>query len=175
MSNNEDFATHSAHDDEEGWASKTEAKRHMHALQHLGKRLTQLNKDQLDKLDLSDRLRSAIDEFHRIKSHGAQKRHLQFIGKIMRTENTEDIENGIGLFEAGHQAHTQVFHKLERWRDRLISEGNSALQEYISEHPNADVQHIRQLIRNAQKEQKLEKPPASARKLFKYLREIADV
>lgn len=175
MSSNEDFNSNPHHDNEEEWLSKTEVKRQMHALQELGARLTKLNSDQLDKLNLDERLRSAIDEFHRIKSNGAQKRHLQFIGKIMRTENVEEIEHGIGLFEAGHQAHTQAFHKLERWRDRLINEGNSALQEYISENPSADVQHLRQLIRNAQKEQKLEKPPASARKLFKYLREIADV
>lgn len=162
-------------DQDEEWLSKTEVKRQMHALQDLGAKLTKLNKDQLDKLNLGQRLRDAIDEFHRIKSNGAQKRHLQFIGKIMRTEDAEQIEQGIGLFEAGHQAHTQAFHKLEVWRDKLINEGNSALQAYIGENPQADVQHLRQLIRNAQKELKQEKPPASARKLFKYLREIAEV
>lgn len=175
MSNNEDFDIQSNHDGEEEWLSKTEVKRQMHALQELGARLTKLNQEQLNKLELSDKLRSAIDEFHRIKANGAQKRHLQFIGKIMRTEDADEIEHAIGLFEAGHQAHTQVFHKLELWRDRLINEGNSALQEYVSENPTADVQHLRQLIRNAQKELKLEKPPASARKLFKYLREVAEV
>lgn len=175
MSNNEDFDLTSHHDNEEEWVSKTEVKRQMHALQELGAKLTQLNKDQLNKLNLSDSLRNAVDEFHRIKSNGAQKRHLQFIGKIMRTEDADEIEHGIGLFEAGHQAHIQAFHKLERWRDRLINEGNDALQEYISENPTADVQHLRQLVRNAQKELKQEKPPASARKLFKYLREVADI
>lgn len=175
MNQSDDFEIHSDHETDEEWVSKTEVKRQMHALQELGMRLTKLNKDQLDKLELSDTLRNAIEEFHRIKSHGAQKRHLQYIGKVMRTQDAEAIEHGIGLFEAGHQAHTQAFHKLEKWRDRLISEGNSALQSYVEEYPEADIQHIRQLIRNAQKEQKLNKPPASARKLFKYLRELAGV
>ena len=147
----------------------------MHALQELGARLTKLNKEQLNKLELSERLHLAIEEFHRIKSNGAQKRHLQYIGKIIRTEDTDKIEHGLGLYEAGQQAHTQTFHKLERWRDRLINEDNNALQEYIDEHPTADVQHLRQLIRNAKKELSIQKPPASARKLFKYLREVADV
>ena len=175
MNQNDEFENLQSNEYEEEWVSKTEVKRQMHALQELGARLTKLNKEQLDKLDLGDSLRNAIDEFHRIKSNGAQKRHLQYIGKIMRTEDADEIEHAIGLFEAGHQAHTQAFHKLERWRDKLINEGNQALQEYVEEYPDADIQHIRQLIRNAQKELKLNKPPATSRKLFKYLRELAGV
>lgn len=174
MSEHDNFSNVQPDSDEE-WLSKTDVKRQMQALQELGAKLTKLNKDQLDKLNLDDRLRSAIDEFHRIKSNGAQKRHLQFVGKLLRTEDSDQIEQAIGLFAAGHQAHTQAFHKLERWRDRLINEGNSALQAYVAEHSEADVQHLRQLIRNAQKELKLEKPPAAARKLFKYLREVDGV
>ncbi|MAY42338.1 MULTISPECIES: ribosome biogenesis factor YjgA [unclassified Neptuniibacter] len=173
MSNNDNFSNSHLNDLDEGELSKSELKRQMHGLLELGVRLTKLNKDQLEKLQLDDRLHSAIEEFHRIKSHGAQKRHLQFVGKILRTEDTEKIEHDLGTYEAGHQAHTQTFHKLEVWRDRLIAEGNSALQNYIEEHPTADVQHLRQLIRNSKKEQELGKPPASARKLFKYLREVA--
>ncbi|MGB0204229.1 MAG: ribosome biogenesis factor YjgA [Neptuniibacter sp.] len=175
MNPNDEFESLQSNEYEEEWVSKTEVKRQMHALQELGARLTKLNKEQLDKLDLGDSLRNAIDEFHRIKSNGAQKRHLQYIGKIMRTEDADEIEHAIGLFEAGHQAHTQAFHKLERWRDKLINDGNQALQEYVEEYPDADIQHIRQLIRNAQKELKLNKPPAASRKLFKYLRELAGV
>lgn len=175
MIQKDDFAKGQHHDQEEEWISKTEVKRQMHALQELGIRLTKLNKDQLNKLDLSETLRNAIDEFHRIKANGAQKRHLQYIGRVMRDEDADAIEQAIGLFEAGHQAHTQAFHKLEKWRDKLINEGNNALQTYIAENPEADIQHLRQLVRNAQKEQQQNKPPASARKLFKYLREIAGV
>lgn len=175
MNQNDEFKNLQSNDYEEEWVSKTDVKRQMHALQELGAKLTKLNKEQLGKLDLSESLRNAIDEFHRIKSNGAQKRHLQYIGKIMRTEDADEIEQAIGLFEAGHQAHTQAFHKLERWRDKLINDGNQALQGYVEEYPDADIQHIRQLIRNAQKELKLNKPPAASRKLFKYLRELAGV
>lgn len=175
MNKNDQFENQKTDGLDEEWLSKTEVKRQMQALQDLGAKLTKLNQEQLDKLNLSSRLRSAIDEFHRIKSHGAQKRHLQYVGKVLRTEDADEIEHAIGLFEAGHQAHTQVFHKLERWRDRLITDGNSALQEYVAEYPSADIQHIRQLIRNAQKEQSQNKPPAASRKLFKYLRELAGV
>ena len=171
------FDNQISNDQDDELLSRTQIKKQMLALQALGKRLTEFNPEQLDKLPLSERLRSAIDEARLIKPRTtAQKRHLQFIGKILRTEDdTEALEQAMGLYEAGQQAHTQTFHKLERWRDRLIQEGNAALQAYIEEYPAADIQHLRQLIRNAQKELKMEKPPASARKLFKYLREIEDV
>jgi len=175
MTNNDDFTNQVSDEREEEWLSKTEIKRQMQALQKLGARLTKLNREQINKLDLSETLRSAIEEFHRIKSNGAQKRQLQYISKIMRTEDAEQIEHDIGLFEAGHQAHTQAFHKLERWRDRLIDDGNSALQEFFEAYPGADIQHVRQLIRNSQKELKQNKPPAASRKLFKYLRDLAGV
>jgi ribosome-associated protein len=92
----------------------------------------------------------------------------------MRDEDMEVIQNAIERFEAGKQAHAQIFHKLERWRDRLIQGNNSDLQAYLEEDPEADIQHLRQLLRNAQKEAKLDKPPAASRKLFKYLRERAE-
>lgn len=174
--NEEQFDNHLSQDQDEEWVSKTDIKKQMQELQALGEKLTHFTADQLDKLPLSDRLRSAIDESQRIKSRNALKRHLQFIGKILRSEaDTEALEQAMGLYEAGQQAHTQAFHKLERWRDRLIHEGNNALNEYLEAYPTADIQHLRQLIRNAQKELKQEKPPASARKLFKYLRELAEV
>ncbi len=160
-------------DDDQEWVSKTQVKKHMHELQALGARLLELNAEQLAKITLDERLVQAIEEARRIKSNNAMKRHLQYIGKLMRTEDAELIEQQLGIYEAGKQAHTQLFHKLERWRDRLIHEGNEAVQAYIEEHPEADVQHLRQLVRNAQKELAQNKPPASARKLFKYLREVA--
>jgi ribosome-associated protein len=89
MSNNDNFSNSHLNDLDEGELSKSELKRQMHGLLELGVRLTKLNKDQLEKLQLDDRLHSAIEEFHRIKSHGAQKRHLQFVGKILRSEDSE--------------------------------------------------------------------------------------
>ena len=55
---------------------------------------------------------------------------------------------------------------------RLIAEGEDALGSIAETYPDIDRQHVRQLIRNAQKDISQNKPPANARKLFKYLREI---
>lgn len=156
--------------------SKTEIKRQMHALQVLGVKIAELGAAKRSKLPLNDRLQQAIDEFNRIKSNSARKRQMQYIGKLLRAEeDIEAVKQALARYTEGEQAHTQLFHQLERWRDRLINEGNNALQTYIESYPNADIQHLRQLIRNANKELKQQKPPASARKIFQYLRQMAEL
>ena len=161
--------------DDEEWVSKTQRKREMEALQDLGAKITELNKEQAEQVPMSDELRAAIIEAGRLQPRSeAIRRHLQYIGRLMRSEDTEAIEAALDRFEAGKQAHAQMFHKLERWRDRLILGDNSDLQAYLDEDDGADIQHLRQLLRNAKKEQSQGKPPVAARKLFKYLRERAE-
>ena len=62
---------------------------------------------------------------------------------------------------------------MERWRARLIAEP-TALAEFLAKFPLADIQQLRTLIRNAQREAAAEKPPKSSRELFKLIREISE-
>lgn len=151
--------------------SKSQRKRDMHALQAVGKKLTELNNEQLSKIEMSDKLRFAINEMQRITKHEARRRQLQYIGRLMRDEESEGIIDAIAKIENAHLESAKGLHDLEIWRDRLISETKEALTEFIAAHPNADVQHLRHLIRNAQKEKETEKPAGSSRALFRYLRE----
>jgi ribosome-associated protein len=59
---------------------------------------------------------------------------------------------------------------LEQWRDRLIDEGNDAIEEFLTAFPNADRQQIRNLSRQAGRE----KTGSAKTKLFKYLKQISD-
>ncbi len=152
--------------------SKTQVKREMEALQELGKKLLSQKADILDKMPLSDEMRKAIEEDRRIRQREAKRRHLQYIGRLMRDEDADAIAAVLEQHEAGTRAYNQRFHKLEQWRDRLINEGDEALSAFMDAYPQAELQHLRQLIRNARREAAQEKPPASARKLFKYLREL---
>ena len=63
---------------------------------------------------------------------------------------------------------------MENWRDRMIAEGDKAVNDFIGEYHQADRQKLRQVVKNASKEKEQEKTPAHARKLFKYIREIID-
>ncbi|HDZ56004.1 MAG TPA: DUF615 domain-containing protein [Pseudomonas xinjiangensis] len=154
--------------------SKTQVKRELHQLQDLGRRLTELKPAQLDKLELTDKLRAALDEAHRHTARGALKRHLSFVGKLMRDQDIEAIQAYVDRLDSSSQAHAQHFHQLERWRDRLLT-GNAEDQEaFIARYPQTDRQNLRQLIRQASKEAAENKPPAASRKLFKLIRETVE-
>ncbi|MCF6234805.1 MAG: DUF615 domain-containing protein [Gammaproteobacteria bacterium] len=151
--------------------SKTQLKREADQLHALGRILTEFNKEELVRFNLPDTLNDAIIEMQSIRQRGAQKRHLQYIGKLMRHIDPEPIKKLIDTMQKREAGDKAQLHKLERWRDRLINEGNEALSELLETYPDSDRQYIRQLTRNAIKEQQQEKPPAAARKLFKYLRD----
>ncbi len=158
-------------EEEAGRPSKTRVKQQMHELQDLGAALVALGKDQLAQLDLPENLRDAIREMHRINKFGAQRRQMQYIGKLMREVETAPIIAKLEAWKGTSQAHVAYMHQLERWRDRLL-ESDSALTELLAAHPQTDVQRLRTLIRNAQKEREAQKPPKNFREIFQVLREI---
>lgn len=161
-------------ENEEEVKSKSQLKREMEELQKLGEKLLGLKPDVLEKMDLSDRLRAAIDESKRITQNEAKRRHLQFIGKLMRDVDVDEIREVIERQDAGSQAHAKHFHQLEGWRDGLIDHDKN-LDTYLEAYPEADRQHVRQLVRNVRREIEQNKAPTSARKLFKYIRQIDEL
>ncbi len=152
--------------------SKSQRKRDMHALQALGLQLVELPKEQFEKITLEENLYDAIVDARNIRQHGARKRQLQYIGKIMRNIDAGPIQEQLNTIEGHSSQATQALHYIERWRDRLLEEGDHALEELVTLHQQADRQYLRQLLRNAQKETLTNKAPKSARALFRYLREL---
>jgi len=155
--------------------SKSQLKREMLALQDLGKRMLDLNSDQLGTLPISETLRAAIEESRRIRQKEARRRHLQYIGKVIRQENDpESLTRQIDAFYSGSNEHTRRHHLAELWRDRMIDEGDSAVGEFLEYCTTADIQHLRNLARNAQRDVLKEQATGQPRKLFRYLRECID-
>ena len=163
-------------EDEYRGPSKSQVKREMHALQDLGQFICELPKTQLVNVPLSDTMKAAIAEWARLKKHEAKRRHLQYVGKIMRTEDMEAIQLALDKMDPSSDVFNRVLHQKERWRERLIEQGSEALNEFCDEFKVTDIQHLRQLIRNAMKEHKLkeENPKAQgksdARKLFLFIK-----
>lgn len=154
--------------------SKSQVKREMQHLQDLGKRLGDLEPHQLAPLPISERLRSALDELKRIRQHEARRRHMQYIGKLMRSEDFETLEKALEGYSAGSQENTRRLHLAEHWRERLIAEGDRAMAEFLEQVPGGDVQHLRNLVRNAQRDLAKQKNTGQARKLFREIRELID-
>ncbi len=151
--------------------SKTQVKKQMHDLQDVGAQLAALGDDRLQELDLPERLLDAIHELKRIHKFGAQRRQMQFIGKLMREVDVAPIVARLEAWNGTSRQHTAWLHQIERWRDRLL-ENDEALTELLAAHPQADGQRLRALIRNAHKEKALNKPPKSYREIFQVLRDI---
>ncbi len=152
--------------------SKSQVKRELHALQDLGQRLTTLKPDLQDKLPLTDALRRALAEAPKHTANSAKKRHMQFIGKLMRDQDIEAITALIDQLDASTRQYNERFHSLERWRDRLIAGGDEDLEVFVNDYPETDRQHLRGLIRHAQHEAARNKAPTASRKIFKYIREL---
>jgi len=148
--------------------SKTRQKKRMLALQDLGAELVALNEDQLASMALPDNLREAIAAAKRITPFEARRRQLQYIGKLMRGIDPEPIRARLEVWKASSREHSARLHRIERWRERLLSE-ESALAEFIANHSRADAQQLRALVRNARRERAENKPPRNYRALFQLI------
>ena len=163
------------HDEDDDWVSKTQRKKECDAMQELGEKMIALNKEELAEIHMDDELRRAIEEAQRMKSHGALKRQKQYIGKVMRSLNDETLAEQLNRILHKHDIYSAEFKRMEKWRDSIIEEGDNGINTFIEHYPNADRNHLRQLVRNAVKEKKQNKPPASYRQIFKYIREVIDL
>ena len=161
----EDFSEHDTR------PSKTKQKEAMHALQDLGAELVELSVGQLKRIDLPEDILAAVRECQKITSHGARRRQLQYIGKLMRSADEEPIRAGLALIRGESAAETARLHRLERLRARLLAD-ETVLAEIAATWPGADLQHLRQLRRNALKEQESGKPPKNFRAIFQVLQEL---
>jgi ribosome-associated protein len=153
--------------------SKSEIKRRMLALQGLGESLVALSDRQLAAVPIGDeRLLTAIREARQISAHGARRRHLQLIGKLMRGIDPEPVEEALRAISRGRQQRDDAFHELERLRDSVLAGGAAALEQLIERWPAADRQQLRQLALQHRREMRQGRPPAASRRLFRYLREL---
>ena len=150
--------------------SKSELKRQATHLQDLGRRLAALNSRILAEIDLPPGVRDAVTDYQRFSSHGARRRQLQFIGKLMRDVDVEPINATLDRLDGTSAAARYEFHQLEVWRKRLL-EDTQALTDYLAEHPTTDRQRLRQHIRNVHKAKDETAKKTASRALFRLLRE----
>jgi len=153
--------------------SKTMIKREMHALQEIGETLVGLSPKDLKKIPIDNQeLVDTISLARNVNAHGGKKRLLQYIGKLMRKIDSEPIIRALHDLQDGQKEATQHFHQLEHLRDNVVAEGPKGIERIIELYPYADRQHLRQLVLQAKREEKQQKPPAASRKIFKYIREL---
>jgi ribosome-associated protein len=152
--------------------SKSQRRRDALELKSLARDLIAMSPSQLARLPLDEDLRAAIAEARRIHSHGAGKRQLQFVAKLLRRSDPEPIVEALDALENDSRQLTARQHRAEAWRDHLLAGGDPAVSDLLRQRPGADAQAIRQCIRKARAEADRDKPPSAARALFRLLREM---
>ncbi|WP_295393506.1 ribosome biogenesis factor YjgA [uncultured Thiodictyon sp.] len=177
MENYGEYADEATVEDEEPEVplgpSKSQFKREHLALQALAERLTAMPRVQLERLRLSDATWAAIEETGRIKDIRARGRHYKRIANLLEREDMHAVHALMDQAAERERADAAHHHGLERWRERLIGEGNEALSEFLDEFPQTDRQQLRTLIRAAKRDTERGRPEAP-RKLFRFLRTVVD-
>ncbi|MCK3656380.1 hypothetical protein A4G19_11720 [Pasteurellaceae bacterium Macca] len=158
-------------DEEIIWVSKSEIKRDAEQLKKLGASLIELNAVNLEKIPLDENIREAIKLAQKLRLE-ARRRQVQYIGKLLRNVDPEPIQEALDKVENRHNQQQALLHKLEQVRDQLVEQADNALNPLIEEYPNLDRQHLRNLIRGAQKEKAGNKPPKNYREIFQYLKSV---
>ena len=155
--------------------SKSQKKREMSALQVLGQTLVEMPAERLAKIDMPDALRIALADARRFTKHEAKRRQLQYIGKLMRTIDPAPFQAAVDALNGSSAVENARFQRIERLRVKLLENEAAAIVEIAAAHPYADLQHLRQLRRNAQKEQEQGRPPRAFREIFKILRDLEEM
>lgn len=151
--------------------SKSAVKREMLALQDLGKVLCDLPFDKVKRSPASERLIEAIGDYHKCKAFGAKKRQLQFVGKVMRDENAEELEAWVNGETVEQKLQVLHMHAAEQWRDSLIAQPDS-LSDFIASYPDAARAGLNSIVRAAAQERAANKPPKQYRALYQALYKI---
>ncbi len=154
-----------------GRPSKTKQKEAMAELRDLGAELVELSVGQLKRINLPEEIFETVRECQKITAHGARRRQIAYLGKLMRSVDDEPIRAGLAMLRGESSAETARLHRLERLRSRFL-EDEGVLSEIAAIWPGVDLQHMRQLRRNALKEKENNKPPKNFRAIFQILQEL---
>jgi ribosome-associated protein len=153
--------------------SKSERKRRSDDLQALGEALIELSESELEALPLPEQLRDAVLLARRITAHGGLYRQKQYIGKLMRKIDADPIRAALDARRDRERVEALRFHRVEQWRDRLLSEGGDAVEKLKAEFPQIDGAAIGKLTERARKERQHspQKVTPAGRELFRLLRD----
>lgn len=154
--------------------SKTQLKQQAHELQTLGLALAALPDDRFAAIAMPERLREAIAEYRRTRSHEGRRRQMQYVGKCMRLADPAPLREAVAAYQLGSARDTLTLHEVERWRDELIAD-DGALDRWALTHPDTDLQRLRSLVRAARRDAQAtpqQRQARAYRELFQFIKPI---
>lgn len=157
--------------------SKSMLKRAMHELQELGEQLVAMPDARLAAIDMPERLRDALDAWKTTRSFEGKRRQMQFIGKVLRLVDAEPLREAVATFKLGHARNALALHECEAWRTRLLDDEKTALNDWLADFPQTDVQQLRTLIRQARKDAAAspeQRNGRAYRELFQFIKRLVE-
>ncbi|MBV1859738.1 MAG: DUF615 domain-containing protein, partial [Nannocystaceae bacterium] len=145
--------------------------RQVAAFAQLTKDIFELAESKRAKLGLDPEVAAAFTACQSIKK-GAKIRELRRISTMLRRFDGAELRVCVDDVKNKDRATTERAKSYERWRDRLLEEGDAALSELIGTYPNADRQLLRQLMRSARGDRTQGKSRQAFRNLLREVRAL---
>ena len=156
--------------EDDDFISKSQKKRDSKEVQVLARKLCELPKKVFDDIILDDNIHNAIKTAQKLRPSAALNRQIQYIAKCLKQLDLDEIRSKIDALENKESLQKHQLKKIELWRDQLI-EQNDKLQEFLNIYDNVDTQQLRQVIRNARKEQESKKTNKAFKQLYQIIKE----
>jgi ribosome-associated protein len=135
-----------------GRQSHSEKKLERQTLIELTQRLALQRPHELENLDLDSDLVRAVEAL-RTLSGSAHGRQTKFVHGLLRRSDIEAVRRILdrGQGSSYGPSRPAATGPVQAWLERLLAEGDTALNEIVERHPETDRQRCRQLMRTAAK------------------------
>jgi ribosome-associated protein len=123
----------------------------------------------LGKLELDDELVEAITRARAVTSPGARRRAERALAGELRRVDLAELRDRLARVRAAGTVDTERHRLAERWRARLLDEGDPAIAELVAEAPDHELPG---LVARARRERDTGKPAGAGRALFRHVVEL---
>lgn len=104
----------------------------------------------------------------------ARARQLRLIAKLLRQVDHEELRTAVTQAVRHKGARSQRDKTYETCRERLLTGGDTAFGEFLTQHRDADAQRLRQLVRLAGRDPTSARGKHATRELFRMIRDLGE-
>lgn len=154
------------------YKSRSQIRRDFLDVKELGKRLCELSETQLRRIPLSEKTLAALLASKPMKRAALQRQYKYITALLTDHDDADAVREALDRALRPRAEEVAAMHAVELWRDRLLDGETAALEAFVERHPQCDRERLERLVHDAIRERELDRPPKSARMLFRYLREL---
>ncbi len=163
-------------DENDDYISRSKQRREARADLNLRKKLLEsvvaLPPELTAELDIERSLGEDLEQLRRMRNSSARQRLLRRLARRTEDEDWVVLEQVVSQASKVDEREKRKEKKIVAWRDRLLKEGDAALDPACVRFPSADRQQLRQLILRARRNPDSPDSKGSARKLLRVLRQL---